>query len=63
MDQGFAKQGSNSSLTYASITQLAFAVGIPNLDWGKEVKNQAYADQREKNPPTLIKRVKRVRHM
>lgn len=53
-DQGFFKQGSNSSLTYTGITQHAFAVSIPNLYWGKEVQNQAYADQRKKTNPTLI---------
>ena len=62
MDQDFVKQGSNSSFTYAGITQLAFTVVMPNLYRGKEVQNQASDDQR-KNYKTLIKRVKRISHV
>lgn len=62
MDQDFVKEGPNSSLIYASITQLAFTAVMPNLYRGKEVQNQAYVDQR-KNYKTLIKRVKRISHM
>lgn len=56
VDQGFVKRGSNSSFTYAGITQRAFSVGIPNLYWGKEVQNQACADQRKKNKPNFNKK-------
>lgn len=60
-DEDFVKQGSNSSLTCAGVTQLAFTVVMPDLYWGKEVQNQTYVDQR-KNCKTLIKSVKRISH-
>lgn len=37
----FCKQGSNTSLTYAGITQLAFTVVVLNLYWGKEVRAES----------------------